>query len=264
MLTSLQNPLVKSFRKLHQAKARRSQQQFLLEGTHLIQEALGSNYPLEVVCYTPAWEQAYPDLALALGRYAERVEQVSEAVLGGMATTQHPDGVVAVAPQILRQPDPAIQGVGLAIENLQDPGNLGTIVRTAAAAGADGLWLSADSVAPDHPKVLRASAGQWFRLPLAVVDDVAALMVDWARAGVQLVTTSSHATVDFWTVDFTQPTVIVLGNEGAGLSAGLQQQATVTVRIPMAGGVESLNVGIAAALLLYEARRQWWATTRHD
>ncbi len=259
MLTSLQNPLVKFFRKLHQSKERRSQQQFLLEGTHLIQEALASDYPLDIVCYTPAWEQAYPDLALALGQQAKRVEQVSESLLAAIATTQHPDGVVAVAPQIRRSPHPVIQTIGLAVETLQDPGNLGTIVRTAVAAGAEGLWLSADSVAPDHPKVLRASAGQWFRLPLAVVDNVGALLTEWEQAGVQLVTTSSHAEVDYWAVDFTRPTVIVLGNEGAGLSAALQRQAQVQVRIPMAGAVESLNVGISAALLLYEARRQRWA-----
>ncbi len=262
MLTSLQNPLVKFFRKLHQSKERRSQQQFLLEGTHLIQEALASDYPLNIVCYTPAWGQAHPDLALALGQRAERVEPVSEALLATMATTQHPDGVVAVAPQILRSPNPTIQTMGLVVETLQDPGNLGTIVRTAVAAGAEGLWLSADSVAPDHPKVLRASAGQWFQLPLAVVDDLDVLLADWDRAGVQLVATSSHAEVDYWSVDFTRPTVIVLGNEGVGLSAALQRQATVQVRIPMAGAVESLNVGISAALLLYEARRQRWAAGR--
>ncbi|WP_035986055.1 TrmH family RNA methyltransferase [Leptolyngbya sp. KIOST-1] len=255
MLTSLQNPLVKSVRKLHQAKARRSQAQFLLEGTHLIQEALAANYPLQVACYTPAWEVAHPDLALAL-QSVERVEQVSEAVLEAMATTQHPDGVVAIAPQVLRSPQPAIQGIGLAIETLQDPGNLGTIIRTAVATGVCGLWLSADSVAPDHPRVLRASAGQWFRLPLAVVDDLDTPLEGWSQAGIQIVATSSHAAVDYWSVDFTQPTVIVLGNEGAGLSESLQRRATVQVRIPMAEEVESLNVGISAALLLYEALRQ--------
>ena len=256
MLTSLQNPLVKFFRKLHQAKGRRAQGQFLLEGTHLIQEALAAGYPLEIVCYTPAWEQAHPDLALVLGQRVERVERVSEPVLEGMATTQHPDGVVAVAPQRSRSPDLAVEGVALVVETLQDPGNLGTVMRTAVAAGAEGLWLSADSVAPDHPKVLRASAGQWFRLPLAVVDDLSVPLATWQQLGVQVVATSSHATVDYWAVDFTRPTVIVLGNEGAGLSAALQRQTTMQVRIPMAGAVESLNVGVAAALLLYEARRQ--------
>lgn len=262
MLTSLQNPLVKSIRKLHQAKARRSQGQFLLEGTHLIQEALAADYPLQIACYTPEWQQQHPDLALALGQRAERVDPVSESVLEAMATTQHPDGVVAVAPQIFQTPNPGIQGIGLAIETLQDPGNLGTIIRTAVAAGSEGLWLSADSVTPDHPRVLRASAGQWFRLPLAVVDNLGVLLTDWAQAGVQLVSTSSYAGVDYWAVDFTQPTVIVLGNEGAGLSEELQRQATVQVRIPMAEAVESLNVGISAALLLYEARRQRWVAQK--
>ena len=256
MLTSLQNPLVKSIRKLHQAKERRSQAQFLLEGTHLIQEALATRYPLAIACYTPAWEATHPDLALCLQQSVERVEQVSDAVLEAMTTTQHPDGVVAIAPQIFRSPNPAIRGIGLAIETLQDPGNLGTIIRTAVAAEVEGLWLSADSVAPDHPKVLRASAGQWFRLPFAVVDDLDSLLVDWVQAGVQIVAASSHATVDYWSVNFTQPTVIVLGNEGAGLSESLQRRATLQVRIPMAGEVESLNVGISAALLLYEAQRQ--------
>ncbi|MGB6015979.1 MAG: RNA methyltransferase [Nodosilinea sp.] len=256
MLTSLQNPLVKTIRKLHQAKARRSQAQFLLEGTHLIEEALAADYPLEIVCYTPVWEEAHSDLALSLKQRVERVERVSAPVLDGMATTQHPDGVVAIAPQVFRSPNPAIQGIGLAVETLQDPGNLGTIIRTAVAAGAEGLWLSSDSVAPDHPRVLRASAGQWFRLPLAVVDDLNSVVTAWDQAGVQLVTTSSRATTDYWSVDFTKPTVIVLGNEGSGLSADLQHRATLQVRIPMAGAVESLNVGISAALLLYEARRQ--------
>ncbi|TVQ12573.1 MAG: RNA methyltransferase [Leptolyngbya sp. DLM2.Bin27] len=256
MLTSLQNPLVKFFRQLHQAKGRRSQQRFLLEGTHLVQAALAADYPLDIVCYTPAWEQAHPTLALALGQQAKRVETVSEAVVAAMATTQHPDGVVAAAPANLRSPHPTIEGLGLVVETLQDPGNLGTILRTAVAAGAEGLWLSADSVAPDHPKVLRASAGQWFQLPLAVVDDLSAPLAEWRQAGVQLVATSARAEVDYWAVDFTRPTVIVLGNEGAGLSAALQRQATVQVRIPMAGAVESLNVAISAALLLYEARRQ--------
>ncbi|MBE9136123.1 RNA methyltransferase [Nodosilinea sp. LEGE 07088] len=258
MLTSLQNPLVKSIRKLHQSKGRRSQQQFLLEGTHLIQEALATDYPLTTVCYTPSWAQTHGDIASALEQRADRVEPVSETVLEAMATTQHPDGVLAVAPQILLAPDPSEPELGLAVEALQDPGNLGTIIRTAVATGVDGLWLSADSVAPDHPKVLRASAGQWFRLPMAVDHDLGAQLASWQRAGVQLVATSSYATLDYWAIDFTQPTILVLGNEGAGLSERLQGQATLKVRIPMMGGVESLNVGISAALLLYEAQRQRW------
>jgi TrmH family RNA methyltransferase len=257
MLTSVQNPLVKAIRKLHQGKGRRSQQQFLLEGTHLIQEALLAKYPIDVVCYTPAWAERYGDLVAALAQTAQRIEVVADNVIQALATTVHPDGVVAVAPQRPWHSNSATPPtLGLLVETLQDPGNLGTIIRTAAAAGVDGLWLSADSVAPDHPKVLRASAGQWFRLPLWITEDPVQQMTTWQAAGVQLVATNAAATQRFWNVDLTQPTVFLLGNEGAGLSAPLQHYATTQVSIPMQADVESLNVAVAAALLMYEACRQ--------
>ena len=256
MLTSLQNPLVKEIRKLHQGKTRRQQGQFLLEGTHLLQEALAVGHPLSVVCYTPAWQERHPDLAAALSQSAQRVEAVSEDVLQSLTTTVHPDGVVAVAPQRATSAIPDLTGIGLMLETLQDPGNLGTIIRTAAAVQVDGLWLSADSVAPDHPKVLRASAGQWFRLPMVVDHQVEDTLTIWRSQGIQLVATLPTARQDYWAVDFTRPTVILLGNEGAGISEPLQRQATITVNIPMHPAVESLNVAISAALLLYEAQRQ--------
>ncbi|QQE65760.1 rRNA methyltransferase [Leptolyngbya sp. BL0902] len=256
MLTSLQNPLVKEIRKLHQGKFRRQQGCFLLEGTHLVQEALAVGYHLSVACHTPAWQDRYPALAAALIQSAQRLEIVSEEVLQSLVTTVHPDGVVAVAPQRPPSEIPAIYGVGLVLETLQDPGNLGTIIRTATAAQVDGLWLSADSVAPDHPKVLRASAGQWFRLPMVVDTQLENTLQTWRSQGIQLVSTLPNASLDYWSVDFTRPTVILLGNEGAGLSATLQQYATTAVKIPMHPAVESLNVAISAALLLYEAQRQ--------
>lgn len=256
MLTSLQNPLVKEIRKLHQGKSRHQQGQFLLEGTHLLQEALAVGYPLAVVCHTPAWQDRYPDLALALTPVAQRVEAVSEAVLQSLATTVNPDGVVAVAPRRQQTQLPAITGVGLVLDNLQDPGNLGTIIRTAAATDVDGLWLSTSGVAPDHPKVLRASAGQWFRLPMGVEPDLEGAVTRWRSQNIQIVATLPNATQDYWAIDFSRPTVLLLGNEGAGLSDPLQRLATTAVNIPMNPAVESLNVAISAALLLYEAQRQ--------
>ncbi|XGB42508.1 MAG: RNA methyltransferase [Nodosilinea sp. LVE1205-7] len=256
MLTSLQNPLVKDVRRLHQAKYRRQQGQLLLEGTHGIQEALAVAWPLQVVCYTPAWQQRYPDLAIALQDRAQRVQLVSPEVLQTLATTVHPDGVIAVAAQQSPLPAPAVTGVGLVLDGLQDPGNLGTIIRTAVAAGCDGLWLSHDSVAADHPKVLRASAGQWFRLSLVVAANLDTTIQDWRQQGIQLVATDPRAEIGYWEADLTGPTVFLLGNEGAGLAPAYLSQASLRVAIPMEGGVESLNVAIAAALLLYEAKRQ--------
>lgn len=257
MLTSLQNPLVKQMRKLHRSKERNTQGLFLLEGTHLLQEAEAVGYPVHTLCCTPDWQTRYPELWQRLSQQVQRAELVSPEVLQAIATTVNPDGVIALAQRrtfdLLSQR--SIQ-LGVALETLQDPGNLGTVIRTAAAVGAEGLWLSQDSVDLDNPKVLRASAGQWFRLPMQVSSNLAGDLQTLQAQGVQIVATLPIADRTYWQVDFTRPTVFLLGNEGAGLSEATAAIADLAVRIPQAPGVESLNVGIAAALLLYEARRQ--------
>jgi TrmH family RNA methyltransferase len=255
MLTSLQNPLVKQMRKLHQAKERRSQDLFLLEGTHLLEEACASGCSFVTFCYTEDWQQAHPLLWQRLLDRSQRTELVNDAVLRSIATTVNPDGAVATVKRFVHSPSSEIQ-LGIALETLQDPGNLGTVIRTAAAVGADGLWLSADSVDIDHPKVLRASAGQWFRLPMQVTPNLLEKVQQFKAQGIQVIATLPTATKTFWEVNLDRPTVILLGNEGAGLSPELAATADVSVKIPLAADVESLNVAITAALILYEARRQ--------
>ncbi len=260
MLTSLKNPTIKQLRKLQQPKERRKQAVLLLEGTHLVEAACEANYPLQVLCYTESWQQRYPDLYRQAIAQADQIELVSDAVLKSIASTVTPDGVIATAPrrnaweEAASQPGDTIN-LGIMLETLQDPGNLGTIIRTAAAAGCDGLWLSPDSVNVDNPKVLRASVGQWFRLPMATVD-----MVEQARQlrenGVQVVATTATAELDYWQLDLSGPTVFVMGNEGAGLSEEMLACASTAVKIPLMPGVESLNVAVSTALLLYEAKRQ--------
>ncbi|HLO84457.1 MAG TPA: RNA methyltransferase [Nostocaceae cyanobacterium] len=256
MLTSLQNPLVKQIRKLHSTKERHRQQLFLLEGTHLLEEACTVNYPLAAVCCTPQWQNAHFELwQLVCGR-CDRAEVVSEEVLAAMATTVNPDGVVAMARRSDRHTQLPSTGLILALETIQDPGNLGTIIRTAAAAGASGLWLSENSVDVDNPKVLRASAGQWFRLNMGVSTDLQATVRQSQQAGMQVIATLPSATLTYWEIDWQKPSLILLGNEGAGLSPDLAAMADKQVKIPLSPGVESLNVAIAAALMLYEAQRQ--------
>lgn len=262
MLTSLQNPLIKSIRKLHKAKGRREQQLFLLEGTHLLEEACATDYPLVALCCTPDWLEAHPALWQAAAGRCERTEVVSPEVLKAIATTVQPDGVVATARrQFLAEANfspqaPLLQTFGLALETVQDPGNLGTIMRAAAAAGAERLWLSADSVELDNPKVLRASAGQWFRLPVSVSGDLLDVVSGARSQGIQVVATVPDATVSYWDVDWRHPTLVLLGNEAAGLSPDLVEKSDLQVKIPLMPGVESLNVAIAAALIAYEIQRQ--------
>jgi RNA methyltransferase, TrmH family len=268
VITSVQNPLVKQVRKLHQAKERHQRSVCLLEGTNLIQAACQVNYPLQLVCYTEAWQQRYPSVWEQVHARASQgqteLRWVSPEVLAAMATTMQPDGILAIAP---RQLSPSLAegttppSLGIIGEYLQDPGNLGTIIRTGVAAGCDRIYLSANSVDFDHPKVLRASAGQWFHMPMQVVDNISDLLREWQTPSVQgsplqIVATTPTAHLDYWDLDLTQPTVFLIGNEGAGLSAEVMAQATHQVKIPVAPVVESLNVAIATALLLYEAKRQ--------
>jgi TrmH family RNA methyltransferase len=257
MLTSLQNPLVKQLRKLHRAKERREQQLFLLEGTHLVEEACAVGVPLVTVCFTESWQEQHPELWQRL--QAQRMEVVSPEVLKAIATTVEPDGIVAAIAPFHTKPV-AFQTLGLVLETIQDPGNLGTIIRTAAAAGAEGLWLSQDCVDLENPKVLRASAGQWFRLPMSVSSDLKADLLKRKAQGMQIIATVPTATKTYWDIDFGQPSLILMGNEGAGLSKELMEVADLEVTIPLAPDVESLNVAIATALILYEARRQRLST----
>lgn len=256
MLTSTQNPLVKQIRKLQSARERREARLFLLEGTHPLQEACAVNYPLMTLCCTETWQTHHPELWSLVAGVSDRVELVSDEVMKAIATTVNPDGVIAIAPR-LALPTPAIPAdLTIVLSTIQDPGNLGTMIRTAAGVGANGLWVSHDSVDLDHPKVLRASAGQWFRLAMGVSDNLVELVTKYKQQGVQVISTTSHTETSYWDVDFRSPTLILLGNEGAGLSAELAKLADMQVKIPMEAAVESLNVATAAALILYEVRRQ--------
>ncbi len=256
MLTSTQNPLIKQIKKLHNPKERRETQLFLLEGTHLIQEAYAVNYPLNTVCCTPDWQGHHPGLWEIILANSDRVELVSDEAIRAIATTVNPDGIVATAPRLAMSKPPIPANLTIVLSTIQDPGNLGAIIRTAAAAGVDGLWVSQDSVDLDNPKVLRASAGQWFRVAMGVSDNLAELVANYQQQGVQVISTTSYTETSYWDVDLRSPTLLLLGNEGAGLSAELTALADLQVKIPMAANVESLNVATAAALILYEVRRQ--------
>jgi RNA methyltransferase, TrmH family len=257
MLTSLQNPLIKQMRKLHRAKERRQQGLLLLEGTHLVQEAHAAQCPFVTICCTPEWLKDHEQLWAQISHAAQRSELVSQAVLEAIATTVQPDGVVATVAETDAHARPLkFTSLGVVLETVQDPGNLGTIIRTTAAAGAEGILLSADSVDPDNPKVLRSSAGQWFRLPIAASTNLRADLIAYKKQGMQVVATLPEAKQTYWQVNWQLPSLILLGNEGAGLSPELAALADCQVTIPLAPGVESLNVAIAGALILYEAKRQ--------
>ncbi len=257
ILTSTQNPLIKQVRKLHRAKERTKQNLLLLEGTNLVEAACQVDYRLDTVFYTDRWQENHQSLCRKIAEKEIKTQLVSLEVLNAIATTVNPDGVVAIAPRRLAdEPEISKTKLGIALERLQDPGNLGTIIRTAAATSVNSIWLSDDSVDIHSPKVLRASVGEWFRVPIATAQSLSEVVRQHQQAGIQIVATTSQANKNYWQVDFTRPTLLLLGNEGAGLSEDLMAIADEQIKIPLANGVESLNVAVATALLLYEAKRQ--------
>lgn len=256
MLTSTKNPLIKEIRQLHQSKFRRQNNRLILEGTNLIAAAIEANYPLDVCCYTEEWQAKYPQLEKKVIQLSQRVSLVNPLVLKAIATTVNPDGVVATATRMAAKTPNSQINLGLMCDRLQDPGNLGTIIRTAVGVGVDALWLSRDCVDFDHPKLLRASAGAWFNLPIATTESLSSQILDYQSQNIQVIATLAQAEQTYWDLDLTKPTVILLGNEGAGLSPDLIALADQRVKIPITESVESLNVAIATSLLLYEALRQ--------
>jgi TrmH family RNA methyltransferase len=263
LITSRRNPLVKRLRELHAAKGRREQGLVLLEGTHLVQEVIRLQLGASELLATEAWLGAHGDLVAALSP-AVAIQPVGPEVLEAVATTAHPDGVVlTLAAAALQAPSDG-QDFVLVLDGLQDPGNLGTLMRTALAAGVDGLWL-AEGADPLQPKVLRASAGAALALPTERMDRSALVqrLLAAAARGLQLVAAvpplaelDGELPVPYWQLDWTKPTALLLGQEGAGLAPELQALASHRVTIPHSAAVESLNVAVSAAPLLLERLRQ--------
>ncbi|MGL5035341.1 MAG: TrmH family RNA methyltransferase [Microcystaceae cyanobacterium] len=260
MITSNQNPLIKEIRKLQRSKGRREQNRLLIEGTHLIETASKLTGSLDRFCYTEAWQTKNPQLWREVCQKSQQSQLVSPEVLASLATTVNPDGAIATLNRDICYSQPLTNpSLGLVLERLQDPGNLGTMMRTAVATGVEGLWVSEDTVELDNPKVLRASAGSWFHLPKTIAPDLPALLTHFKQQGIQVIATLPTAQQCYWEVDFSRPSVLLFGNEGNGLTADLANLADRSVTIPQRQEIESLNVAIAASVLLYEVQRQRWS-----
>jgi len=234
----------------------------LAEGVRLVEEAVAAGIEVRGAAVSPALEATSRGRALKSGLTAGgvRLEEVSESELAGLADTEHPQGIVAVIrprPWVLNQIATPAGAVLLVLDAVQDPGNVGTMLRTALGLGAAGVVALTGTAELTSPKVLRGSMGALFRLPAVTVDPPT--LLGW----------TGERGVDLWVADaggepisrpaarreLRPPLAIVVGNEGAGVRAELEAAAARRVAIPLAPGAESLNVAVAAGILLYEVTR---------
>lgn len=261
-IISVQNPRVKQWSQLLTKKGRDNQNKFILEGIHLLQEALKAEIKLETVLYDK--NVGIPqELRPYLSEQGE-VEQiaVSKEVLAKVTDTKTPQPVLAVAPQLQYSSEVVLEnrheksGLVVVVDGIQDPGNLGTIIRAADAAGASGVILGQGTVDLYNPKTIRSTMGSLFHLPIIQAGLLTTILEKASAQGIQIVSTSLSASQSCYELDFTLDTWIIVGNEGDGVSAEVSRLATQEVIIPIRGQAESLNVAMAATILLYEGLRQ--------
>lgn len=247
-----------------------------VEGVRLVEEALRSGCRIEAVLFSESGERHRERLAPFISKTEMAFPRLrtTDRFFEGLADTEHPQGVAALVhprtftlDDLLRAPASACAPLLVVLAGVQDPGNVGTILRTAAAFGATGAVTAASgksgTASPFSPKALRASAGAALHLPVLPGMSLPILLTQLKIANVRTLASSVHELHDGesrilspWEVDWCEPVALLVGNEGAGLPEEVERSADARIRIPMASGVESLNAAAAAAVLFYEAARQ--------
>ena len=250
VISSRENNLYKQTAKLLRKKSREETGLFLLEGTKPIRDALETGLMIEKIfsCKGKELPEWIPE---------DQCVILEEKLFSSLCDTVHSQGVIAVVrkPQI-RAEDLMRRGGCIAVlDRLQDPGNAGTIIRTAEAAGFDGIIAMRGSVDLFAPKTVRSAAGSLIRMPVVTDLEEEELIRLTADHNCRLVVSALEDAEDCFTVRMTAPLALVIGNEGSGVSPGLLKAADRRVRIPMAGEIESLNAAVAAGVLMYQIRR---------
>ncbi len=264
MISSFSNRQVKQVIALGRSKERSRSLLFVAEGSRMVAET--PPQLVEALYFSESFsekkESALIVEKLSAGRSLEPV-LVSDAVFAKMSDTVHPQGVIAV----VRQPSHALSDILdsaageknsalLVLENVQDPGNIGTMLRTAEAAGVKGVLLSEGCADLFNPKIIRSTMGAIYRVPFAFYKDPAALEEAFAKRGIVSMAACLDGSDIYTEADYSGAVAILIGNEGNGLLPDTIKRAGRRVRIPMEGKTESLNAAVSAALLIYEAKRR--------
>jgi TrmH family RNA methyltransferase len=257
-ITSAQNPKVKAWASLLEKKHRDRTGTFLIEGVHLLQEALKAEGLVSIEAIAVDDERGWPE-ELAGARLPERtpVYALPASVMAKCTGTDTPPPVFAVVTKPRYGHDALLRegGFVVALDGVRDPGNAGTLIRAADAVGADAVVLGRGSVDPYNPKTVRSTMGSLFHLPV-VEGDLAELLPEAKRRGARLVGASLDARQSCYAFDWRPACWLLLGNESNGLSPAVSALVGAHVLIPMRGQAESLNVAMAGAVLMYEAMRQ--------
>lgn len=255
-IQSVQNPTVKRLKGLKDKKAREEAGEMLVEGEKLMREAMALHLPVSDALVDEAMAERFGDLAEALQREGAHVYAVPRRILESVCDTKTPQGACAAfgLPAYFdasHAPDQVV-----VLDGVQDPGNVGTIWRTADAAGIGGLIMSAACADPFSPKVQRAAMGSGFRVPVCVTDDLPQMLRDLRSRGYAVVASSLQGAPFYEGAPHGGCFALIVGNEARGVSEEAMAVSDVQLKLPMRGGAESLNVAVAAGIMMYELTRE--------
>jgi TrmH family RNA methyltransferase len=255
MITSSQNPKIQWVRSLQsRSRQRREAGTFIIEGVRLVEEAQGAGWEAQLILYSEDLSARGQELVAAFASQGTKIEQVTPKVMRAASDTETPQGILAALP-IRSKPPPEGLNFVLIPEGVRDPGNLGTMLRTAEAAGVEAVFLPGGTVDAYAPKVVRAAMGAHFSLPL--------ISTNWDNIRPKIATSSLRVFLadakdgeSYTQSDLRVPLALVVSGEAEGPSAAAQDLAETRLHIPMPGGAESLNAAIAAGILMFEVVRQ--------
>ncbi|ELC8386133.1 RNA methyltransferase [Clostridium perfringens] len=251
-IESKNNNLFKEIKKLKEKKHRIKSNKYLIEGLRFVEEAIKSKVSIDSIIFTESFKEKNPDLFLNINENIKLI-QMNEALLKQLCSTENPQGIVGV---INMQNKELKSGeLVVLVDKVQDPGNMGTIIRTAHAAGAAGIVMTKGTVDIYNDKTLRSTMGSIFYIPI-VEDDSLDFVKSLKKEGYKLVVSSLQGKNNFFEENLQGKVMIAVGNEGNGVSDEVYDIADIKVKIPMPGEAESLNVAVATSIMIYEKIRQ--------
>lgn len=266
MITSTSNPLLKRIRRLRSRKYREREGAFFVEGIQTVWQAVRNGADIEAIVIAPDLLRSdrAARMVLAQEKQGTSVISVGNAAFKSIADRDNPSGLAAV----VRSQAPTLGALKVrpaslfvALDRVEKPGNVGSIIRSVDGAGADAVIVVGESTDPYHPTAVKASMGTLFSVPVSGAETLDEVF-EWAREqDLRIVVTSAHAERSYWSVRYEVPAVIIFGSEGTGLDASVLSRKDVTsVAMPMRGTATSLNLAVAVGVLLYEVRRQQSST----
>lgn len=247
IITSKDNEIIKNIKKLKEKKYRLDS--YIVEGIKMVKEAINENQEIALIAIRE-------DFKIDFDTKNTKIVTISNKIFNDISDVKTPQGILAVIKKNQNNQIETNQEYILALDSLQDPGNMGTIIRTADSANINQIIINKTTVDPYSPKVIRSTMGAIYRTNIIEVEDLKTTLKEMKSKGFQIITTDLKATQSIYDINYNNKTVVVIGNEANGVSQEILQIADKKVIIPMLGKTESLNASIAASIMIYEYVRQ--------